>query len=212
MILIGLLGYNGAGKDTVADYLVQHHKFQKIAFGDALKDAVASIFGWDRQLLQGDTVQSRQWRETVDDYWQTTPRKVLETFGTDVCRQHYDTHLWIKSLHKKLLNMINNNEDAHIVVTDCRFDNEIQLIKQLNGYLIRIERDPQPVWKQYIDLYYQKVLTQSEATIQLVKHTHCSQWLSYFSEIQPDFILQNQKSIDDLYIMIEAVVDQIELL
>ncbi|QBC44433.1 hypothetical protein [Iodobacter fluviatilis] len=36
-IIIGLSGLAGAGKDTVADFLLAQHDFTKMAFGDALK-------------------------------------------------------------------------------------------------------------------------------------------------------------------------------
>ena len=68
-MLIGLVGLIGSGKDTVADRLVQKHGFQRDSFAKSLKDAVASIFGWDREMLEGQTKESRQWREQPDKFW-----------------------------------------------------------------------------------------------------------------------------------------------
>jgi dephospho-CoA kinase len=48
-MLIGLVGLIGSGKDTVADFLVKYHEFQRDSFAKSLKDAVRAIFGWDRQ-------------------------------------------------------------------------------------------------------------------------------------------------------------------
>ena len=52
-MIIGLLGFAGSGKGTVADILVSKG-FKKESFADPVKDAVAAIFGWERSLLEGD--------------------------------------------------------------------------------------------------------------------------------------------------------------
>ena len=54
-MLIGLVGLIGSGKDTVAERLVSHHGFVRDSFAQSLKDATASIFGWDREMLEGNT-------------------------------------------------------------------------------------------------------------------------------------------------------------
>ena len=83
-MLIGLVGLSGSGKDTVADFLVKDHGFKRDSFAKSLKDAVSAIFGWDRQLLEGATQESRMWRERIDPYWSNklnrtvTPRYVLQ--------------------------------------------------------------------------------------------------------------------------------------
>ena len=65
-MIIGLVGFIGAGKTTVANILHEEHNFHKLAFSDTLKDVVSSIFGWDRELLSGDSVESREYRETPE--------------------------------------------------------------------------------------------------------------------------------------------------
>ena len=54
-MILGLVGYIGAGKGTVRDILVRNHGYHGFAFADALKDAVATIFTWPRGLLEGDS-------------------------------------------------------------------------------------------------------------------------------------------------------------
>ena len=66
-MIIGICGLIGSGKGTVADILVEEHKFEKISFADKLKDGVATVFNWDRSMLEGDTKESREWREKVDE-------------------------------------------------------------------------------------------------------------------------------------------------
>ena len=62
-MIIGVCGLIGAGKDTIADYLVNIHQFRRESFANTLKDAVSAVFGWDRELLEGRTAQAREWRE-----------------------------------------------------------------------------------------------------------------------------------------------------
>ena len=64
-MIIGICGLIGSGKGSVADILVQEHNYIKLSFADKLKDGVASVFGWDRQMLEGDNAESRKWREQL---------------------------------------------------------------------------------------------------------------------------------------------------
>jgi hypothetical protein len=68
-LVIGIVGNIGSGKDTIAHYLTQFHDFNQLSFASSLKDAVANVFGWDREQLEGRTQESREWREEVDSYW-----------------------------------------------------------------------------------------------------------------------------------------------
>ena len=71
-MIIGICGFIGSGKDTVADYLVNFHGFRRESFANSLKDAVAVVFGWDRILLEGRTKEAREWREQVGLYYSGT--------------------------------------------------------------------------------------------------------------------------------------------
>ena len=146
-MIIGICGLIGAGKDTIADYLVNIHQVRRESFANSLKDAVAHVFNWERELLEGRTKQSREWREQPDPWWSTrlgqtiTPRWVLQYWGTEVCRKSFHDDIWIASLENK----IRNSRDD-IVISDCRFPNEIKAIKAAGGIVIRVVRGPEPVW------------------------------------------------------------------
>jgi hypothetical protein len=146
-MIIGVCGLIGAGKDTIADYLVNIHQFRRESFANTLKDAVSAVFGWDRELLEGRTKQSRTWREQPDPWWsqrlgkEITPRWVLQYWGTEVVRRSFHDDTWIASLENKLRK---TNDD--IVISDCRFPNEIAAIKQAGGTVIRVHRGPDPDW------------------------------------------------------------------
>jgi len=52
-MIIGICGFIGCGKDTVADHLTNEHGFRRESFAGTLKDAVSVVFGWDREMLEG---------------------------------------------------------------------------------------------------------------------------------------------------------------
>ena len=147
-MIIGVCGFIGSGKDTIADYLVNIHQFRRESFANTLKDAVAQVFGWDRDMLEGRTRQSREWRERVDPWWAKrldmptlTPRWILQYWGTEVCRRAFHDDIWIAALENKLRS---SNDD--IVISDCRFPNEIKSIKAAGGIVIRVARGAEPEW------------------------------------------------------------------
>jgi len=149
-MIIGICGLIGSGKDTIADYLQNIHQFRRESFAHALKDAVAQVFGWDRELLEGRTKESRAWREQVDPWWSErlkmpnlTPRYVLQVWGTEVARKSFHDDLWIAALENKLRKTTDD-----VVISDCRFPNEIKSIRSAGGIVIRVVRGPEPEWYQ----------------------------------------------------------------
>ena len=147
-MIIGVCGFIGSGKDTIADYLVNIHQFRRESFANTLKDAIAHVFGWNRDMLEGRTRQSREWRERVDPWWakrlnmsDLTPRWVLQYWGTEVCRRAFHDDIWIAALENKLRS---SNDD--IVISDCRFPNEINSIKAAGGIVVRVVRGVEPDW------------------------------------------------------------------
>lgn len=147
-MIVGLVGFIGCGKDTAADYLVNYHRFRRDSFANTLKDAVANVFGWDRTLLEGRTKESREWRETIDQWWaerlgmpSLTPRWILQYWGTEVCRIGFHDDIWIASLENKLRKTKDN-----VVISDVRFPNEIKAIRNAGGIVVRIKRGPDPDW------------------------------------------------------------------
>jgi hypothetical protein len=70
-----------------------------------------------------------------------TPRYVLQVWGTEVARRGFHDNIWIASLENKL-----RKTQDDIVVSDCRFPNEIDAIKRAGGVVIRVQRGPEPTW------------------------------------------------------------------
>lgn len=147
-MIVGLVGFIGSGKDTAADYLVNFHEFRRESFANTLKDAVSAVFGWDRIMLEGRTKEAREWREQVDSWWaerlsmpELTPRLMLQLWGTEVCRRGFHDDIWIASLENKL-----RASRDHVVISDCRFPNEIKAIKAQGGKIVWVQRGEIPAW------------------------------------------------------------------
>ena len=204
--IIGIVGFIGSGKDTVADYLVNFHGYKRESFANSLKDAVSQVFGWPRELLEGRTKESREWRETRDEWWSKrlkqdiTPRYVLQYWGTEVVRKGFHDDMWVASLEHRLLNSQND-----IVITDCRFPNEIKAIRSAGGRVIRIKRGPEPAW--FDDARSMNKGPSRNMSWALSKHNieelgiHASEtaWVGQ----KFDATLNNDGSLDELYSQIE---------
>lgn len=174
MILLSVCGFQGSGKDTFSNYLVSNHNFVKFSFASATKDILSTLFGWDRALLEGDTKESREFRETVDPWWSDklgipnlTPRKTLQLVGTDLFRKHFNSDIWVRCVEKKILSQIQSNQNSNIIVSDCRFPNEIKMLKDLGFSLIHIKRNL-PTWfneyKSGLDCEEVNLLHESETS------------------------------------------------
>jgi hypothetical protein len=204
-VILGVCGLIGSGKDTIADYLVNFHEFKRDSFANSLKDAVAAIFGWDRDMLEGRTKKSREWRETVDPWWSNrldmpnlTPRWILQYWGTEVCRKGFNDDIWIASLENKL-----QNTEDNIVISDCRFVNEVSAIKNAGGKVIWVKRGQLPNWYDIALSANQGNEPQKRQMIEL--GIHASEWSWIGTDF--DFIIDNNQGIEDLYKVLELLVN-----
>lgn len=214
--IIAICGFIGSGKDTVADYLVNSKGYKRESFANSLKDAVSVIFGWDRELLDGRTKQSREWREQPDEWWTArlgrdiTPRYILQNWGTEVIRKGFHDDMWIASLENRL-----RNAKDDIVITDCRFPNEIKALKNIGATVLRVKRGPEPVWYQAAEDYNKGMRSIGWALgrDELDRHSvHASEYSWVGSKF--DYVINNDSTIDDLYANIQSILkvrDQIAL-
>ena len=145
--IVGICGLIGHGKDTAAGFLIEEG-FARVSFAGVLKDACANIFVCDRILLEGNTPESRVWRETVDDWWAKrldipnfTPRWALQHVGTDVLRTHFHPDIWVAACERQI-----EQTDRNVVISDCRFFNELKAIKRLGGHTAVVWRSENPDW------------------------------------------------------------------
>lgn len=209
-MIVGVSGFIGSGKDTVADYLIRFKGFQRMSYAGPLKDAVASIFGWDRELLEGSTRYSREWRDQIDPWWaerldikHLTPRWVLQQWGTEVGRRAFHDDIWIACIENKLRGIRNN-----VVISDCRFPNELKSIKRAGGITIRVVRGQNPPWYDaavaFGKGYYSPGYKSAVETLEKY-NVHASEYSSV--GLDYDHIIDNNGTIDDLHREINSIIN-----
>jgi len=196
-MLIGLLGRIDSGKGTVADELVNTYGFSQDSFAAALKDITAILFNWDRTMLEGNTPESREAREQVDSFWAEklcipnfTPRLALQLLGTDVFRNHFHQDIWVLSV------MARYKKGDNVVISDARFPNEVQIIRDLGGRIIQVDRGEEPEWWDCAKDAANGMLEAIVAMKDTYK-IHASEW-SWANE-RPDELLLNNGNLNDLY-------------
>ncbi len=160
-----------------------------------MKDCLSCIFQWDRNLLEGITPESRFWREQPDIWWSEkldipgfTPRMAMTIFGT-LMRNHFDKNIWVRTLERRLANI------DKVVITDCRFINEIKMIRNHDGIIVRIKRGDDPSWMSIAKLA-------NAGDEQACKHMkeleiHESEW-NWVNET-PDITILNDGTIAKLH-------------
>ena len=188
-MLIGIVGLIGSGKDTVAERLVTHHGYKRDSFAKSLKDAVSSMFNWDRDMLEGNTTSSRHWREQPDKFWsekmgkEITPRVILQQFGTEIMRGQMYDGIWVDSV-------IGRYKGENTVISDTRFQNEIKTIKAHGGKILLVKRGELP--------------TREEMQKQ---GAHRSEWDWMGSEF--DYIIENNGTLTQLNVKIDKLNHQL---
>lgn len=200
--IIGIVGFIGSGKNTVGDFLVDSYQFETMSFASSLKDAVASIFGWPRDMIEGSTSESRLWREQPDDYWSkklerpVTPRWVLQNLGTDVLRTHFHNNIWIWSLENRLL-----KTDKSIVITDVRFPNELDMIYNQGGEIWWVQRGVNPDW-------YNVAINIPNFMLTLYPKIHITEYAWLSKAEQSAKIINNNDTLNHLYSNIDQEIQK----
>lgn len=218
MIVIGLSGYLGSGKTTVADILVRDHGFTKMAFADPIKDmarALNPIVGYDiyqcdcgdpeemefeevrlNDLYDGfgydhETIKESPWGDEVRELWQR--------FGTETVRA-VDPDFWVNAALKALA----DQDSERVVFTDVRFPNEAKLIHDLNGPWfaegeLSFSRIAGSVWQ----------IARYETQPDGLEDIHESE--RYVGMLDEDVVIVNESDLDDLAETVKAALTYVDL-
>lgn len=135
--LIGLIGPAGCGKDTISDIL-KEEGFARVASADSMKEDLCRYLQINRKTLELyknielDVVERRPYvhRHLVCNF---LIRRFLQEYGMDLRERHGDNY-WIDLSVKSKI-----DEYDKIVVTDIRFENEWNYIKDQSGYMVYID-------------------------------------------------------------------------
>jgi hypothetical protein len=144
-MIIGLNGKMGAGKDTVADWLVQTHGFRKVGFSDEMYAGICGLFGidletalaWKDSHKYGVTVRIRSpLFEHVSMSW----REFIQNYGTAMGRKVWGEDFWVEMFEKKYLGDQYDDGNVSLVVRDVRFNNEAALLHRYGATIWEILR------------------------------------------------------------------------
>lgn len=185
-MLVGIIGLKRSGKNAIAEYLKQNHNFKIYSFAQPLKDACKILFDFTEDQVNGGM------KEVVDERYNTTPRKVMQVFGTELFQ--YDIQRHIPELNNKIgrgfwtykfqcwyEKELINNTNVNVVVSDVRFLHEESVIRMFEGKIWRVNRPGIP---------------------DNDSHPSENEWKS----ITPDHIFENNKTILHLHREIDKML------
>lgn len=202
-MIIGLVGLKGSGKDTVAAYLVKTHQFERRAFADKLKESFSALTGipvWEIENYKNDPgvflgVGYETSNPTIsgkigdivppmpDRTWspisQVTFREALQLYGTESHRDVFGEDFWLD----QCMPVEGFYAGRAIVVSDVRFENEIQRIHTLGGKFVVVER----------------------AGGEQDPHRSENEWYT----VPADYVLKNNGTIEELYAAIEIMLGEL---
>lgn len=139
--LIGLSGWATSGKDSVADVLTRLYGYERVSFADNLKAFVKDVNPIVQVEVDHNTVgyvRKTGSAALVERYGDTEAKKnkeyrrLLQAVGTKA-RQYFGEDVWVDAAFRSL-------EDGQYVISDCRFKNEAQAIKDRGGLVLRVMR------------------------------------------------------------------------
>lgn len=164
-MIIGLSGYAKSGKDTVAEIIqeLQPNQWDVRKFSGKLKTIASLLTGIpaskfeDQEFKESDL--GPEWDRPLE-YWHRqgddsriapmTVREFLQKLGTDAVRDGLHTNAWVNALmadyhtdtRSEVLGQFIKkvSPPCKWIITDCRFENEAQAIKDKGGVIIRIDR------------------------------------------------------------------------
>lgn len=204
--IVCLVGLIGSGKGTVAELFSKTGNYTEDSFAKPIKDLASAIFGWSRNLLEGDTLESRDFREITDIFWSKktgipnfTPRLALQLIGTDILRNHFHENIWIDSLEYR---MSCHPEYSNVIISDARFRNELDMIRKMNGKIIWVQRGELPEWWETAVSAHTNTISHNIMKTKY-KHIHESEW--NWSGYDVDYIIKNNGSKDELAIKISEI-------
>jgi hypothetical protein len=131
-MIIGVAGYAQVGKDTTADFLVEHCGYEKVSFANVMREALLRLDPLVGPYRLSESIELYGW----DKAKVVIPeiRRLLQRFGTEVGRDLFGDTFWVDYLFSTL------DEGKNYVIADCRYLNEVTAIRDRGGELWWVAR------------------------------------------------------------------------
>jgi hypothetical protein len=136
-MIIGVSGWARAGKDTVANHLVNNFGFVKMSFAEPMREALVRlnpmirVGGHSTELASA--VRLMGWENLKSE--SPDVRGLMQRLGTEVGREMFGEDFWVKAA----INAI--PDGAKVVFSDVRYPNEANAIRARGGQVWRVYRD-----------------------------------------------------------------------
>lgn len=128
-MIVGVAGLAGSGKSTFARILRDRRAFVEVSLAAPLKRFCGEVFGFSREQLYGPSSE----RNAIDPRYGISPRQALQTLGTEWGRALWPD-VWIARALRDA------RQYPAVVISDCRFRNELAAIREAGGVLVRLTR------------------------------------------------------------------------
>lgn len=121
--------------------------FEIKKFADKIKDIICLLINCTREELEDQQFKNKP----LSEQWQTegkpvmTPRLMLQLIGTEGGRDLINNNIWVNSLFSNYKPYSAKGSDyeeyeSKWIITDMRFPNEMQAVKEREGITIRVNR------------------------------------------------------------------------
>lgn len=188
-IIIGLSGKARAGKDSMYEAISHVSKLEvrRIALADPLKDEVY------KYVLKPHGVE----RSALDDERKKYFRLILQGWGTDFKRNFFGQDYWVQRLEAKLNSPQFRNFKGIVCITDIRFREEADFVRERGGYVVRINRPKKGLKAKLLSFFSKKDGHSSECALDKYE---------YF-----DYVVKNSKALIDLDGIATNFIDEFDL-
>lgn len=122
-----------SGKDEVAKmFLEEKDFFTYDAFASPLKKIVAILLDVSEEMLYDTEFKKKDLPENLKTDKVKTVRDFLVYIGTTLFRDNYKTDIWAQAFATRY------KTNKHVVISDIRFLNELEIIKKIDSEVILI--------------------------------------------------------------------------
>lgn len=128
MIILGLAGYAGCGKTTLARHLVEDHGFVRLSFATPIRKALLAMGIPECFLTDHKSVSVPPFGKSA--------RYLMQTLGSEWARDTVNKNFWLYLMEQQLSPFVGQD----VVIDDVRFDNEAEFIRIKRGHNVRIVR------------------------------------------------------------------------